>query len=291
MCAKQKKNQKLYGPYVLAAVLLAIVAYFVGVRHQSPDVSGELRVYFLDVGQGDCALIQTDAGAMLIDTGESENAEAVIQFIRGRGIKSLAYAVATHPHSDHMGGMPRIINAFPIDTFIAPSAMNTTVTFERMLDALEDNDVQITVPAVGDTFALGDAVVTILAPRGEGYDNLNNASIVLRVDYGQTSFLFTGDAEALSEREMLEGAVSLDADVLKVSHHGSNSSSTAAFLNAVSPEAAILSCGSDNSYGHPHKEVVTRLEKLGADIWRTDWDGTVLAVSDGEMIELSAWGE
>jgi len=221
---------------------------------------------------------------MLIDTGEAEYAQAVIDYIRGQGIDRLAYAVATHPHSDHIGGMARIINEFPIETFIAPDALHTTATFERMLDALEASDLGITVPEINETFTLGEAVFTALSPDGTDFKDLNNASVVLRLEFGGTRFLFTGDAEESAEQKMLANGLNLACDVLKVGHHGSNTSSSAAFLQAVSPSVAVISCGADNSYGHPHREVVERLDAIGAEILRTDQEGHIVMVSDGTRV-------
>ena len=270
--------------FLVLAAIAALLYIWQNGYFQNTPVAGTLQVHVIDVGQGDSILITTDAGAMLIDTGESEHAQTVINYLHDVGVTELAYAVATHPHSDHMGGMSKVIEAFPIDTFIAPDAVNTSRAFEKMLDALEARDLTITVPTLGETFVLGEATFTAIVPQNAAPDDLNNQSVVLRLDYGQTSFLFTGDAESSAEKEMLASEISLDCDVLKVGHHGSRTSSSAAFLEAVSPDIAIISCGAGNSYNHPHEEIVTRLEKTGADLRRTDLEGTIVLVSDGKTI-------
>ena len=288
MARRRKKKQPQSIPLLVAALLFALLLYWMGTEEENPpvpvSVQGTGAVHFIDVGQGDSVLITTEAGAMLIDTGEAEYAQAVIDYIRGQGIDRLAYAVATHPHSDHIGGMARIINEFPIETFIAPDALHTTATFERMLDALEASDLGITVPEINETFTLGEAVFTALSPDGTDFKDLNNASVVLRLEFGGTRFLFTGDAEESAEQKMLANGLNLACDVLKVGHHGSNTSSSAAFLQAVSPSVAVISCGADNSYGHPHREVVERLDAIGAEILRTDQEGHIVMVSDGTRV-------
>ena len=192
-------------------------------------------------------------------------------------------SVATHPHSDHMGGMAKVIAAIPIGTFLAPDVVHTTNAFERMLDALEDKGLALTVAQAGDAYTLGGADFTVLAPSNPREDDLNNASVVLRMDFGGTRFLFTGDAEKASEAEML-AAGGLSCDVLKVGHHGSATSTHEAFLQAVSPSVAVISCGAGNSYGHPHAETMQRLEAIGARVLRTDERGAVVLITDGERV-------
>jgi len=287
MARRKGKSSSLPLP-VLGLLLAFCFVVYIFDAMDNPNVpvvvSGTVAVHFIDVGQGDSVLITTDSGAMLIDTGEGEYAQTVIEYVRAQGVTALMYAVATHPHSDHMGGMAKVIDAIPIDEFLAPDVTHTTNAFERMLDALEARECGITTPGTGEKFTLGEAVFTVIAPANPSENDLNNASLVLRMDYGGTSFLFTGDAESASEKEMLASGRDLDCDVLKVGHHGSNTSSSKAFLAAVSPDVAVISCGAGNSYGHPHTEAVARLQAVGADILRTDLEGTIVLVTDGEHI-------
>jgi len=287
MARRRSKGSAL--PLPVLGVLLAfcfLIYLYDGMaaRNTPGDVSGTVAVHFIDVGQGDSILITTESGAMLIDTGENEYAQTVIDYIRAQGVAKLDYAVATHPHADHMGGMAKIIDAIPIETFLAPDVTHTTNAFEKMLDALEARGLGITTPAVGTRYTMGEAVFTILAPANPKENDLNNASLVIRMDYGGTSFLFTGDAESASEAEMLASGRALDCDVLKVGHHGSDTSSSKAFLSSVSPGIAVISCGVGNSYGHPHAEAVKRLQNIDASILRTDLEGTIVLVTDGVNI-------
>jgi len=285
MARTRRKQKSVPIPIILLAIALSLFMYYQSTQEEPfTPVDGSMYVHFIDVGQGDSILITTGNDAALIDTGESEHAQTVIDYLHSVGVTKLAYAVATHPHSDHMGGMAKIINAFPIETFIAPDAVNTSAAFERMLTALENNSLEITVPSLGDTFKLGDATLTALVPQYIAANDLNNQSVVLRLDFGQTRFLFTGDAEAAAETEMLASGISLNCDVLKVGHHGSRTSSSIDFLQAVSPAITIISCGANNSYGHPHDEVVKRLNDINATIRQTDKEGTIVLVSDGSRI-------
>ena len=282
--SKPRSNGRKATPLPVVLLILAVVifTYFQTQQERFTPVDGMLYVHFIDVGQGDSILITTDDEAMLIDTGESEYAQTVIDYLDSIGVTELTYAVATHPHSDHMGGMAKVINAIPIETFIAPDAVNTSSAFDKMLTALEKNKLQITVPTLGETFKLGSATLTALVPQNIPSEDLNNQSVVFRLDFGYTSLLLTGDAETAAEAEMLASGIDLDCDVLKVGHHGSRTSSSEAFLAAISPDLAIISCGKDNSYGHPHSEIVKRLKAQGIPFRQTDKEGTIILVSDGQ---------
>ncbi|MCL2043393.1 MAG: MBL fold metallo-hydrolase [Treponema sp.] len=245
---------------------------------------GSVIVHFIDVGQGDATLIQTDAGNVLIDGGDRRTADDVVRYLHNLGVDRFSYIIATHPHADHIAGLINVINTFNVDTIIMPRVAHTTVTFERLLDAIETNDVTVREPAAGSSFTLGTTVFTIVAPNTTGYRNMNNYSVSVRAAHGSIAFLFTGDAEIESENEMLERNRNLSAQVLHVGHHGSNSSTTQAFLDAVSPEIAVISLGAGNSYGHPHAEVVNRLEEAGAAIYRTDIHGTIVMSTDGTSV-------
>ena len=256
-----------------------------------PPAEGELRVHMIDVGQGDSILIQTAEEAVLIDSGEAEYGDTVSDYLKSQGVEKLDLVMATHPHSDHMGSMAQIVADWPVEEFMMPivpeSLTPTSRVYENLLDALEEKELSITQPEAGTVYDLGSgARLTILAPVGEDYDNLNDWSIVCRVDFGETSFLFTGDSEKPVERDLLESGALLDADLLKVGHHGSSTSTGKTFLRAVSPDTAFISCGIGNRYGHPNQSTLDTLEEEGVEIWRTDISGSVVAVSDGSEISI-----
>lgn len=246
---------------------------------------GTLEVYFFDVGQADCALVKIGEHAMLIDAGDIGQDDLILSYLHEAGVDGLDYLIATHPHADHIGSMPAVIRTLDVGTLIMPDAVATTDIFSDLLDAVEESGIPLSVSAVGDTYSLGAAEIVILAPTRD-YDDLNDSSIVLKVLFGETSFLFTGDAESESEQDQLSMGQDLSADVLKVGHHGSGTSSTKAYLVAVSPSYAVISVGAENSYGHPSGEVLTRLQNMGAAIYRTDLGGTVVFSSDGYTVTV-----
>lgn len=245
-----------------------------------------LKVSFIDVGQADSILIQTGASSMLIDAGNNPDSGTIINYINKQGISRLDYIVGTHPHEDHIGAMDAVINKFEIGKVLMPQVTTTTKSFRDVLTAIKNKGLTITVPAAGSTFQLGKASCTVLAPNSSHYDDLNNYSIVIKLTFGKTSFLFTGDAQTASENEMLSKGYDLKADVLKVGHHGSGTATSPDFLKAVSPEYAVISVGKNNDYGHPHQEILDRLNEAGVRIYRTDESGTVTAISDGQKVSF-----
>ena len=260
----------------------------------STDSDGYLRVHFIDVGQGDSILIQAGDRAMLVDAGTNESGSIVTGYLCSLNITKLDYLIGTHPHEDHIGGLDDVIRSFEIGTVIMPDVSHTTQTWEDVLDALLEKDLTVTVPHPGDVYSIGDASFTILSPTediaGQAAESgdLNNLSVGIRLVYGSSAFVLCGDAESDSEEAMVESGLPLKADVLKAGHHGSSTSTSDAFLAAVDPDYAVISCGRDNSYGHPHQETLDRLNAAGVTVFRTDEQGTVIAVSDGSSITWSS---
>jgi len=251
----------------------------------------ELKVTFIDVGQADSILIQTPEGKnILIDAGNAADYAVIKACLDAAKVRRLDVVVATHPHEDHIGSMASVIKAYEIGKIYMPKAVTTTKTYENLLMAIKEKGLKVIEAKGGVSIETGDSSITaeILAPNSSSYDDLNDWSAVVKLSYGKTSFLFTGDAEAVSEREMLAKKYNLKADVLKVGHHGSRSSTTAEFLSAVSPKYAVISVEKGNDYGHPSEEVMNRLKQAGIPVYRTDESGTIVCVSDGETIRFSA---
>ena len=244
----------------------------------------ELDVHFLNVGQGDCALIVCDGEAMLIDGGPSSASQMVYSYIRQQ-VEELDVVIATHPHDDHIGGLSAALNAVPVGVIYSPVSEWNSTCWANLVKYAKGQGTPIVVPSEGDLISLGSAVVSIIHCWPEAWEE-NDMSIVLRMDYGETSFLFTGDAEIMSEEMMLSDEMSLQADVLKVAHHGSRYSSSPEFLAAVRPEWAVISCGEGNAYGHPHEDVLQALSQ--ATVLRTDQLGAIVFHSDGVALSVEA---
>lgn len=247
-------------------------------------MDSELKVYFLDVGQADCILIQNNNENMLIDAGNNEDGDKIVAYFKSIGITNFKYVIGTHPHEDHIGGLDDIIESFDIETVFMPDSYTTTSTFEDVLDALDKKNMTFTVPTINEKLTLGEAYFEILY-TGSNTNDLNDASIVLKLTFGNNSFLFSGDATSSVEKQILDQ--NLKVDVYKVAHHGSNTSNSDKFLDKVNPTYGIISCGQDNSYGHPHSEIVTSLENRNVKLYRTDKLGTILVVSDGNNISIT----
>jgi len=247
----------------------------------------QLEVHFLDVGQADSTLIQLPNNQIiLIDGGNSSDAEFICKYIQDHKIKKIDYLIGTHPHEDHIGGLEAIIKTFDIGKIYMPKVAHTTETYKNLLLTIKDKKLSIQDPVVGTNIIdEADIKFKILAPNSSQYKDLNDYSIVTKLTYKKNSFLFTGDAEKVSEDEILAKKFVVKADVLKVGHHGSTSSTSPAFVKAVSPKYSIISVGKDNSYNHPDNIIINRL-KLYGEVFRTDLDGTVIITSDGEHLTI-----
>ena len=247
--------------------------------------SEDLKVHFLDVGQGDSIFIELPTNeTILIDASIKDASNKIINYLREENVSKIDYVFATHPHSDHIGGMSAVIKAFDIGQIYMPKAVTTTKTYENLLLTIKDKNLKIKTAKAGNTIIdTDDLKLVVLAPNQDSYESLNNYSIVLKLTYKEKSFLFMGDAETLSEKE-ITGDV--QADVLKVGHHGSRTSTSQAFLNKVNPSYAVISVGLNNDYKHPHQEVIDRLEKKNIKIYRTDQNGDIIFTTDGYNIDV-----
>lgn len=257
-----------------------------GAENTGTAQAGTLTVTWLDVGQGDAAVIQCGGQSMLIDGGKPEKSSYIYAWLQQHGLSYLDVIVATHVDADHIGGLSGALNYASVGTAYCPETTGTTETFQSFVKYLAQRGKQITVPTAGETYALGGAQVQILGPLHCAEDS-NDNSIVLKVSFGASSFLFTGDAERAEEQDLLNAGVNLQSTVLKVGHHGSDTSTSYPFLRAVAPQYAVISVGAGNSYGHPTEAVLSRLRDAGVTTFRTDMQGEITAVSDGQTINFS----
>ena len=282
-------KKRLISLLLLLALLLGGCAYPSELESTSAD-GDSLIVHFIDVGQADCALLECGGQYMLIDGGNRDDGQLVVSYLEQQGVEELEAVVCTHAHEDHVGGLPSVLAVYPTKAVYAPTKTYASKVFDDFLYYTDQQGLEVTLPVPGDTMTLGAAQVTVLGPV-KTYAETNDTSIVLRLDFGQTSFLFTGDMEVAAENDMLDYWENrpgmLDADVLKVGHHGSNTSTGYRFLYEVSPEYGVISVGKDNSYGHPHAEPLSRLNQAGVVLLRTDELGTVVAVSDGQEVTFT----
>lgn len=269
---------------ILSLLLLMLLMFTAGC---GTIASAEnLLVYFLDVGQADAAILQCGDEVMMIDGGESSDSSLIYSYLtKTLGITHIDYMIATHPHADHIGGLSGALNACSVGVIYSPVRSNDSKQFSSLVKYVQKQGRELTVPEIGDSFAFGDAQVQFLSPMKE-YSNINDCSIVVRITHGNNTFLFTGDAEWDAEHDMVDSGYDLSAAVLKVGHHGSDTSSSYVFLREVMPKYAVISCGKDNSYGHPTEAVLSRLRDVSAQILRTDLQGDVVFVSDGSTLSF-----
>lgn len=254
---------------------------------EAVSVTGQLKVHYINVGQGDSILIQQGSQTMLIDTGTSESRSSLIAYLNNQNISKIDVLVLTHPHEDHIGGAEAVIKGFDIGAIYMPKVTANTKTFKSVVSAVSKKGLKAKAPNAGDTFNIGSANCTILGPINRKAKDLNTYSIVIKLVFGNNKFMFTGDAQTCNEEDMLNKGFDLSADVLKVGHHGSHTSTSSAFLNKVNPKYAVISCGQSNDYGHPHKVTMDRLKAKGITVYRTDESGNIVCISDGNNISFN----
>ena len=275
----------------LFCLLLSGCTYSIVLEPQetaAPSPTGEtLSVHFIDVGQADCALLECGGEYMLIDGGNKDDGQLVVSYLEQQGVEYLNTVICTHAHEDHVGGLPSVLAVYPTHTILSPTKTYSSRIFDDFLYYSDQQRIEVEIPEPGDVYHLGDnesgATVTILGPV-KSYAETNDTSIVCRVEFGASSFLFTGDMEVAAENDMLDywgEGFEWEADVLKIGHHGSNTSSGYRFLHEVSPTYGIISVGAGNDYGHPHKEPMSRFRQAGMTLFRTDELGTVMVTTDG----------
>ena len=293
--ARRKKRGGVVSTAVAVVLIVVFVLYshFVGFDDARPTevVGGAVDIYIFDVGQADCTLIRSEGGDILIDTGDTDTEDEIVDMIQATGVTELEYVIFTHPDSDHIGGADEVIYGLEIKNVILPELdegdVPTTKVYEKMIAALEEKESINVIAAVSGTeYTIGELRMKLLAPNSDNYSNINDYSVSARFDFGETSFLFTGDALEKSEAEMLETypASELKCTFFHAGHHGAANANTPDFIKAVDPDIVAVSCGKDNKYGHPTSEALSAYESVGAKVYRTDELGTVVFTSDGKTV-------
>lgn len=292
---KKTKNKLMK---ILLVLIIMVCTYFYEEYFQEDTTKNEVEyrqnqevkinpnnlvIHFVDVGQGDCILIGQNNEYLLIDAGNNEDGQLLVEYFKELGVKKFKYVIGTHAHEDHIGGIDNIINNFELDKFYMPDVITTTKTFEDVLDALLKKQKAFDTPKIGDKFKLNDLEFEVLY-LGTDKSDLNDTSIVLKLTYKNTTYLFMGDATSKVEKILINEGKDLSSDVLKVGHHGSQYSSTATFLKKVNPSYAVIQVGQDNEYDHPKQVTLDKLNKLNTLTYRTDEQGTIILTSDGENI-------
>ena len=294
----QKTIRRLTALALAAALALGLAACDGSAVIQPPQNNGSIettqsgtddnfQMHFIDVGQALSVLVECDGQFMLYDGGNVDDGSLVVSYLQDQGVEELQYVFCSHAHEDHVGGLAAALAYFPANHVYSPVTEANTKCFKDFVKYTQQQGLQVEVPAVGTVWQLGSATVQLLGPIKQ-YDDTNDTSLVLRIDYGSTSFLLTGDMESDAERDLVESGANLKADVLQVGHHGSSTSSSYIFMNAVLPEMGVISCGVNNKYGHPHKETLSILRDAGVDTYRTDLLGTITIGSDGTNYTVSS---
>lgn len=288
-----KKKILLYAAIIVALYL--IISPFVSPGNEdavpnTESVAEGLEILFIDVGQADSALVSSDGHHMLIDGGNREDSDKIYTVLKNRGVKHLDYVVCTHAHEDHVGGLPAALSNFSVGKVFCSADEYDSKIFGTFVEKTREKGLSVTIPELYDTYSLGEASFIFIGPV-EMCDEVNNMSLVMKIYHGDNSFLFTGDAEYDSEKAMLENGTDLSCDVLKVGHHGSSTSTGYHFLYEANPKYAVISVGKDNSYGHPHDEVMSRLSDADVEVFRTDLCGDILVKSDGEELVFETMGK
>ena len=258
-----------------------------GIETTQPSAEENFQMHFIDVGQALSVLVECDGQFMLYDGGNVDDGSLVVSYLQNQGVEELQYVFCSHAHEDHVGGLAAALAYFPANHVYSPVTEASTKCFQNFIKYTQQQGLQVEVPAVGTVWQLGSATVQLLGPIKQ-YNDTNDTSLVLRIDYSSTSFLLTGDMESDAERDLVESGANLKADVLQVGHHGSSTSSSYIFMNAVLPEMGIISCGANNKYGHPHEETLSILRDAGVDTYRTDLLGTITIGSDGSNYTVSS---
>lgn len=261
----------------------------ISVNQNVIEEKGNFYAHFIDVGQADCELLKCGDDTVLIDAGEVDSFETIVSYLDSQNVNKLDYLILTHMHSDHIGSAAKVIEKYKPDNIIMTrlTKQNTPTTelYKNLLKSISESSAKVIAAKPGDSYELETFGFVILAPN-EDYSDLNNTSIVIKVYFGKTSFLFEGDAEMKSEKSILNKGFNVDSDVLKLGHHGSKTSNSGMYLDAVSPQIAVASCGKDNKYKHPSEETVERLKQRGISCYRTDYNGNVVVKSDGLTVSV-----
>ena len=276
---------------ILAIWALFIFIIFLNLNNNITNCENKMIVHYIDVGQGDCILIQVNNKNLLIDSGPSSSRKDLLDYLEKLNIKKFDYIIATHPHEDHIGNMDTIIKRYSIGSFYSPKVISSSTTFENMISALVDKNLKINVLKKGfKGIDLGENTeIEVFSPVENLFsDNLNDYSPIIKITFLNNSFLFTGDAEISTEESVLSENNNLNCDILKVGHHGSSTSTSSNFLTSVNPSVAIISVGKNNSYGHPTSELLSLLDYFNIRTIRTDINGTIIATSDGKNISISS---
>ncbi|EOU1684465.1 ComEC/Rec2 family competence protein [Clostridium perfringens] len=276
---------------IIGIIVVLLAGYFGIDLTQDSKVSkdSKLMISYMDVGQGDAAYIKVNGNDILIDAGPRNNSKELLEQLKAKNIDDFELVIATHPHEDHIGGMVDVFKEYEVKAFYSPKITHTTKTYENLVKAVKDEGLKTKELKGGMVIDLGEgAKFEVFTPQKSEYEELNDYSPIMKLSFGDTSYLFTGDAEKLAEEEALaKYKTSLDSDVIKFGHHGSSSSSSNAFIEAVSPKYGIISCAKDNKYGHPHRETLDIIKKYNIKTFRTDTDGEIILTSDGKSINFN----